>query len=76
MNDAPEKIYGWMNTQLSVARFYGGLEFRGATYRIAYDEKDQPLVRVDVKRKETRADKAKAKREREAWKRAQEGFRL
>jgi hypothetical protein len=44
----PERIYNWLNTQLSIARFYGGINFNGVQYVI--DEKDpqQPLVRHDV----------------------------
>lgn len=45
----PERIYGWMNSQLSIARFYGGVKYNGAEYVIAPDEEGQPLVRMDVK---------------------------
>ena len=45
----PERIYGWMDSQLSIARFYGGISFNGANYVIALDEEGQPLVRMDVK---------------------------
>ena len=45
----PERIYNWLNTQLSIARHYGGCKYNGADYVIAYDEEGQPLVRKDVK---------------------------
>ncbi len=45
----PERIYGWMDSQLSIARFYGGIKYNGAEYVIAPDEDGQPLVRMDVK---------------------------
>lgn len=49
IENTPERIYGWLGSQLSVARFYGACTFNGAKYIIAYDEEDQPLVRSDVK---------------------------
>lgn len=48
MTKAPEKIYGWMDTQLSIARFYGCISYQNHTYHIAQDEPGQPLVRRDV----------------------------
>lgn len=57
---APERIYGWLNSQLSIARHYGGCTFNGAEYVIAYDEDKQPLVRIDVIKREKKA-KAKAR---------------
>lgn len=45
----PERIYNWLGSQLSIARFYGGCSYNGAKYVIAYDEEGQPLVREDVK---------------------------
>jgi len=48
MTEAPEKIYGWMDSQLSIARHYGGCTFRGHSYKIDYNDIDQPLVRQDV----------------------------
>ncbi len=46
----PEKIYGWQNTQLSIAKYAGGCSYNGAQYVIAYEEHDQPLVRMDLLR--------------------------
>ena len=48
-NRTPERIYNWLDSQLSIARHYGGCKFNGADYVIAYDEEGQPLVRKDVK---------------------------
>jgi hypothetical protein len=45
---APEKIYGWLDTQLSVARHYGGMKFRGHSYFIDYADPQHPLVRQDI----------------------------
>lgn len=53
----PERIYNWLNTQLSIARHYGGITYNGASYVIAYGEKGQPLKRVDPKPKARRAKK-------------------
>ncbi len=60
---APERIHNWQDSQLSVARFYGGIHFRGASYRIAFNEPGQPLVRKDVLAREAKARKAAAKAE-------------
>ena len=57
MNDSPERIYNWLNSHLSIARFYGGCKFNGAEYYVAYDEKDQPLVRADLLKKRSRKRK-------------------
>ena len=55
---APERIYNWLDSQLSIARFYGGIHFRGASYVIAFNEPGQPLVRKDVLAREAKARKA------------------
>ena len=57
MNEAPEKIYGWLDTQLSIARHYGGMKFRGASYVIDFADPDQPLVRQDILEAEKKAAK-------------------
>ena len=76
--EPPERIYHWLDSQLSVARFYGGLKYQGFDYLIALHEKDTPLVRVDVLRREAKAGKEKAKAqaqaEKEHWMRAQESL--
>ena len=58
---APEKIYGWLDSQLSVARFYGGVSFQGQSYVIDMADKDRPLVRVDILESEKKAIKKAAK---------------
>ena len=55
--EAPERLYHWQNTHLSIARFYGGCNFNGKSYLIAYDEEGQPLVREDVLKRELKAKK-------------------
>jgi len=45
---APEKIYGWLDTQMSIARHYGGLTYLNHSYVIDFNDPDQPLVRQDI----------------------------
>lgn len=45
----PERIYNWLNSHLSIARFAGGMTYNSHHYTIAYDEPGQPLVRSDIK---------------------------
>ena len=75
---APERIYHWRNSQLSIARFYGGLKYQDHHYKIAEHEEGQPLVRVDVLLREAKeskaAAKAQAQAEKEKWMRAQESL--
>ena len=54
----PDRIHNWLDSQLSIARFYGGIHFRGASYVIAFNEPGQPLVRKDVLAREAKARKA------------------
>ena len=62
MTTPPERIHGWQDSQLSIARFYGGITYHGHTYTIAVAEKGAPLVRDDVLVREAKerktADKA------------------
>ena len=58
---APERIYGWLDSQLSIARHHGGCKYSGAEYVIAYNEEGQPLVRWDVAKREAQEAKAAAK---------------
>lgn len=44
----PERIYDWINTQLSIARFYGGCTFNGHSYVIDMEDPGKPLARKDV----------------------------
>lgn len=46
MKNAPERIYNVSNSQLSVARFYGGCAFQGAGY--TYFPEDDVLIRNDL----------------------------
>lgn len=55
--EAPERIHGWLNTQLSIARFYGGCVVNGHRYTIAMNEPGQPLVREDVLKREAKERK-------------------
>ncbi len=48
MTNHPERIYHWLNSQLSIARFAGSISINGATYVVATHEEGQPLVRQDV----------------------------
>ena len=58
MTEAPEKIFNWRDTQLSVARHYGGCKFHGASYLIDFADPLHPLVRQDVLEAENKAAKA------------------
>ena len=62
---APERIYGWRDSQMSVASFYGGLRYMGHSYSIAPTEEGMPLVREDVLQAEAKekAQFAKASRD-------------
>jgi hypothetical protein len=62
--DSPYVINGVMNTQFSIARFYGGIEFNGFSYFYCADH-DQ-LVRRDVLVWITKQRKAAAKAQRDA----------
>lgn len=74
----PARIYGWLNTQMSIARFYGGMTYQGHRYSIAYGEPGDPLVRDDVLKREakTKRDAEKAQRlaDKELVRAAQEVF--
>jgi len=58
----PKKIYGWMDTQLSVARHYGGCTYQGHSYKVDFNDLDQPLVRQDVMEEEKKAKKMSNKK--------------
>ena len=60
-SEPPERIYGWLDTQMSIARYYGGLKYQGHSYTIAPNEEGQPLVRADVLAREAKEKKAEAK---------------
>ena len=60
--EAPEKIYGWLDSQLSIARFYGGITLHGHSYVIDMADPKQPLVRQDIVKAEKLAER-KTKRQ-------------
>lgn len=72
----PERIRHVSQTQLSIARHYGGIKFNGADYH--YDAEKDTLIRMDIWAAETASSKqaaAKAaKAERKKWTAAQDGF--
>jgi hypothetical protein len=53
----PKRIYNWQNTQLSIARHYGGCTFNGVEYTIRYDLEGQPLEEFVVKPRKKRIKK-------------------
>ena len=57
MTNHPERIYHWLNSQLSIARFAGSITINGTTYIVAMHEEGQPLVRQDVLMAEAKAKK-------------------
>lgn len=59
MNE-PHRIYGWLDSQLSIARFYGEITINGKTYRIRYDLEGQPLEELQTKRKAKREKRDEA----------------
>ena len=48
MTTLPPRIYNWLDSQLSVARFAGSISINGVTYVVTPNEEGQPLVRQDV----------------------------
>ena len=57
MHNTPERIYHWLDSQLSIARFAGSIAINGVTYVVATHEEGQPLVRQDVLAAEAKAKK-------------------
>ncbi len=45
----PHRIYGWLDSQLGIARHYGGCELNGKRYVIRYDLEGQPLEEAEMK---------------------------
>lgn len=62
MTNTPERIYHWLDSQLSIARFAGSITINGVTYIVAMHEEGQPLVRQDVLVAEEKAKKEGAKK--------------
>ena len=61
-NPPPERIYNWLNSQLSIARFAGSITINGTVYIVATHEEGQPLVRQDVLMAEAKAKKESEKK--------------
>ena len=61
---APEEIHGISNSQLSVARHFGGCKYMGASYH--YDASQDALIRMDVWQKRMHEDSAAGKAARDA----------
>ena len=57
----PKRIYNWQNTQLSIARHYGGVRYNGVEYTIRYDLEGQPLEEFVVKPSKKRIKKEASK---------------
>ena len=74
----PERIYHWLHSQMSIARYYGGLRYKEHQYFISKDEEGQPLVRGDVlvreRREKREAEKQQRKDEKAAAQAAQAGL--
>ena len=59
--NAPDRIWGWKDSQLSIARHYGGCNYNGQRYVIDESTEGQPLVRLDVITRENKAKVQAAK---------------
>jgi len=73
-SEPPERIYGWLDSLLSIARHYGGLTYQGHSYLIDYKAEGQPLVRSDVIQREVKAQNARNKAQRETAKQTPGGL--
>ena len=62
MNNTPKRIYHWLDSQLSIARFAGSININGTVYIVAMHEEGQPLVRQDVLFAEAKEKKDGAKK--------------
>ena len=64
MTNHPERIFNWLDSQLSIARFAGSITINGTVYIVAAHEEGQPLVRRDVKfPRKPRAAKKRTRKE-------------
>ena len=57
MHNTPARIYHWLDSQLSIARFSGSITINGTVYIVAMHEDGQPLVRKDVLEAEAKTKK-------------------
>lgn len=62
----PDRIFGWLNSQMSIARHYGGLTYMGERYVIDEHTEGQPLVRLSVLAAEGVAKRLAAKKDKQA----------
>ena len=69
--EPPERIYNWLNTQMSIARYWGCCTAHGRTYYVSPTEPGAPLVRADVLAREAKSAIAKRRAEKQAIKLAQ-----
>ena len=67
-----ERIYNVSQSPLSVARFYGGCKFNGASYH--YDAASDTLTRMDVWKAQAGGSEESKKSERERGTKAQQQF--
>ena len=74
MRTPPERIYGWLDSHLSIARFYGGITYEGHSYTVDLKDPERPLVRTDVLEAERRAQRAIEKRQEAAKRQAKRNF--
>ena len=51
----PKRIYNWLQSQLSIARYYGGITLNGVNYVIRYDLEGQPLEEVKPMSRSTKS---------------------
>lgn len=61
---APDRIWGWRDSQLSITRHFGGCTFQGVSYVIDQVTEGNPLVRMDVITRENKAKVQAAKQAR------------
>lgn len=61
----PKKMYHVSETQLSIARYYGGCIFNGKQY--IYNPDDDTLTREDVFKKENKIAKETRRLEKHQW---------
>ena len=54
---APDRIYNWLDSQFSVARFYGGMRYQGHMYVVDSKTEGAPLVKLSVLMEERKAEK-------------------
>jgi hypothetical protein len=55
MSTWPDRIEDWQNTQLSIARFYGGIKINGAMYLIEKETGDLVKMAPAPRKKKQKA---------------------